>query len=257
MPLHSFSWLLMAAVLLLSACSRDVVISTELPVGANLRPGDTVVLDERELGTVSAIEVTPESNGMTVEISLHPEYAELVQSNAVAFASLEGPPALVLANPSETAAAVASGTRLRGLSAFEAAIWSAGNAAEVFSGIIDQFGQSIINYLESDEWAQTQSEIDAEIAKLAADSQRAAESVAEELKDLFDSINDRAAENAQLLADELTTIKEEIERLEAEGHEQLVAALRRLLEQIEALTPKGQRDTPPDRGDPPENRTVA
>ena len=235
---------LLTTVLLLSACSRDVVVSTDLPDSGDLRPGDGVFLAERRLGTVRAIKATDQPPRAAVEIGLAPEHAALVQSNAVAYLALEGPPSLVLMNPTAAANPVAPGDRLRGLTPLEATIWRAGTAAEAVSGIVDQVSSKIVDYLQSDEWAQTQAEIDAEIARLASDSRQAAQSVVDELQALFDTINDRAADGAQKLADELTAIEAEINRLEAEGHDRLADALRRLRERIEALGPAERERQP-------------
>ena len=114
--------LLATSLLLLTACTYDVPVSTVLEDTGGLRPGDKVYLATREVGTVESIGAAARTPGSTVELALYPEHAELVQSNAVAYVPLKSPPSVVLINPTETAAPVAPGGRLRGLSPLEAAV---------------------------------------------------------------------------------------------------------------------------------------
>ncbi|MEM1436847.1 MAG: MlaD family protein [Pseudomonadota bacterium] len=237
--------LLLAILLLQTACSRDLSVSTVLPASSSLRPGDKVYLADQEVGTVRAIEVSEATSGIAVTIDIEAEQAQRVQSNAVAYTALEGQPALVLSNPSEPADPVAPGGRLRGLSPLEAALWRGGDAAQIVAGIVDQFGRKVADYLKGEEWTQAQAEVEAEIAGLADDSRQAAETVLDTVGALFDTVGDRAAEGANLLADELASIRTEIERLEVEGHEQLATALRRLLERLEKIAqPEAQSPAP-------------
>jgi ABC-type transporter Mla subunit MlaD len=228
---------------MLEGCSRDPTLTARLPIGGDLQQGDSVLMSARQLGTVTRITRNETSPGITVEFSLDAELADRVQSNAFAFLALDGAPALVLANPAEESPPVVSGDQLSGLSPMDAAIWHAGQAAGVFSDMVDQFSQGVVDYLESDHWAQTQAEIETEIAELAAESQQAAEAVVEDLTILFDRLNDEAADSAEQLDDELQAIEGAIEQLRAEGHEQLSTALSRLLEQLKGL--EASPDTEP------------
>jgi hypothetical protein len=227
--------LLPATLLLLSACAREVPVSTVFTDAGGLRPGDKVYLAAREVGSVQRIAATEEIPGYTVEIALYPNHAELVQANAVAYVPLKSPPTVVLVNPTEPAAPVAPGARLRGLTPLEAAVWQAHDAALAASAFIDQLARDIDRYFDSDDWARTRAEIDAEIAKLAADSRTAAERVVEELRLLFESIRDGAPAAGDTLEAEVAAIEAHIARLEAQGHEELVASLRRLLDRLEAM----------------------
>jgi ABC-type transporter Mla subunit MlaD len=229
--------LLATSLLLLAACTRDVAVSTVLEDPGGLRRGDKVYLAAREVGSVESIGVAEQTPGFTVELALYPEHAELVQSNAVAHVPLKSPPSVVLINPTETAEPVAPGGHLRGLSPLGAAVWQAHDAAAAASDFIDLFAQELDGYFESEDWARTRAQIDAEIAQLAADSREAAHRVAEELRLLLESIREDARDGANALGEEVAAIEERIARLEVEGHEALVASLRRLLDQIEAMAP--------------------
>jgi len=55
--------LLLVWLLLLSACSRDVMVSTVLQDTGGLRPGDKVYLASREVGSVERIRVTEQTPG--------------------------------------------------------------------------------------------------------------------------------------------------------------------------------------------------
>ncbi len=244
MTTHLLRALFLITVLMLEGCSRDLTATARLPVGGDLQQGDSVLMSGRQLGTVSKITRNEASPGITVEFSLDAEVADRVQSNAFAFLALDGAPALALANPAEEAPPIASGDQLSGLSTMDAAIWHAGQAAGVFSGMVDQFSQGVVDYLESDHWAQTQAEIESEIAELAADSQQAAEAVVEDLTTLFDTINDQAADSAEQLDDELQAIEGAIEQLRTEGHEQLSTALSKLLEQLKGLEAPPETESP-------------
>jgi len=233
--------LLATSLVLLSACTQDVAVSTVLEDTGGLRPGDKVYLAAREVGSVERIGVAEQTTGFTVELALYPEHAELVQSNAVAHVPLKSPPSVVLINPTEPAARVAPGGRLRGLSPLEAAVWQAHDAAVAASDFIDQFAREIDRYFEGDDWARTRAQIDAELAELAADSREAADRVVEELRLLLESIREDARAGAHALEAEVAAIEQHIARLEAEGHEELVTSLRRLLDQIEAMAPSDQK----------------
>jgi hypothetical protein len=229
--------LLLVWLLLLSACSRDVMVSTVLQDTGGLRPGDKVYLASREVGSVERIRVTEQTPGFTVEFALYPEHAELVQANAVAYLPLKSPPMLMLLNSYERMAPVAPGGRLKGLSPLEAAIWQANDAAVAASDFLEQLGQQVDGYFQSEDWAKTRAQIDAGISKLAADSEATAERIAEDLRLLIESLAENAATGTQALEESATEIEAEIARLEAEGREELANSLRRLLRQIEALEP--------------------
>lgn len=232
-----FRSLLLAGLLLISACSGDIDVSAVFDDTGGLQPGDKVLLAKREVGAVKAIEVVEQAPGFVVELGLYPEHAELIQSNAVAYVPLSSPPTVVLINPTEAATPIAPGGRLRGLSPLEAAMWRANDTAGAVAAVIDQFGRQIDAYFESKDWEQTSAQIEAEIAELASQSSEAAETVVDELERLSASIRDGAAGRAQSLDEELDAIDREVDRLEAEGHKELVSALRRMLGRIEAMTP--------------------
>lgn len=237
--------LLVPVLLLLSACTREVAVSTVLDDTGGLRPGDKVYLAAREVGSVESIGVTELTPGFTVELALYPEHAELVQSNAVAYVPLKSPPSVVLINPTETAAPVAPGAHLKGLSPLGAVVWQAHDAAVAASDFIDQFAREVDGYFESEDWSRTRAQIDAEIAELAADSRDAAYRVVEELRLLFESIRDDASEGAVALKKDVAAIEEHIARLEAEGHNELAASLRRLLDRIKAMAASDGEPSPP------------
>lgn len=230
--------LLVAWAVLLSACTRDVSVSTVLEDTGGLRPGDRVYLASREVGSVDTIQMTGPAPGFTVEFGLYPEHAELIQANAVAYVPLESPPKLVLLNPTEKAAPVAPGGRLKGLSPLEAVIWQATDAAAAASDFMEQFAREVESYFESEDWAEARAQIDAEIAELADDSRATAERIVLELQRLIESIKEDAADGARALKEDTSAIEGDIARLEAEGHEQLAAALRRLFGQLEAMDPR-------------------
>lgn len=229
--------LLVTAMLLLSGCSRDVAVSTVLEDTGGLRPGDKVYLAAREVGSVESVQVTEQTPGLTVELALYPEHAELVQSNAVAYVPLKSPPSVVLINPAEPAPPVAPGGRLKGLSPLEAVVWQAHDAAVSASEAIDQFAREIDRYFESEDWARTRAQIDAELEALAADSRDAADRVVEELRALIDSITEGPAKSRDERDADVAAIERHIASLEADGHKELAASLRRLLDRIEAMAP--------------------
>jgi ABC-type transporter Mla subunit MlaD len=240
-----FSCLLLVVLFLLSGCSRDVMVSTVLEDTAGLRPGDRVYLDSGEVGVVDSIEATEQTPGFTVDFGLYPQNAELIQKNAVAYVPPEGPPMLVLLNPSEPAAPVAPGGRLKGLSPLELAIWQVSDAAGRASSLMEALALRIDNYFESEEWEKARADIDDEISGLAASSRATAEHVAEELQVLIESLTETVAGSANELSEELTRIEEEIATLEMQGHEELAGSLRGLLERIEMMTrPEPDRESP-------------
>lgn len=227
--------------LLLSACTRDVRISTVVDDAEGLRPGDKVYLADREVGSVKSIALAEQTPGVTIELGLYPEHAELVQANAVAYVPLKSPPSVVLLNPSEPAAPVAPGAHLKGLSPLGAVVWQANDAAAAASDLIDQFTRQMEDYFDSEDWARTRAQIDAEIAGLAEDSRDAAERIVEEFRQLLESISEDAPRRTETLDEDVAAIEREIDRLDEEGHKDLAASLRRLLEQIEALAPPEPR----------------
>ena len=117
------------------------------------------------------------------------------------------------------------------------------SAPVIYNGVIyitvyeSLFALELDGYFESEDWARTRDQIDAEIAQLAADSREAAHRVAEELRLLLESIREDARDGAHALEEEVAAIEQRIARLEVEGHEALVTSLRRLLDQIEAMAP--------------------
>jgi len=224
-------------LLLLSACSRDIAVSTVLDDTGGLRPGDKVYLASREVGSVDSVEATKQAPGFTVEFSLYPEHAELIQTNALAYVPLKSPPMLVLLNPTEPAAPVAAGTRLKGLSPFGAAIWQASDAAAAVSDFMEQFAQEVDSYFRSEDWARTRAQIDQEIAELTADSKAAAERIMEEFQRLIELLSQQTAGGAHAARQQVTAIEADIDRLEAQGHGEFATSLRRLLEQIKAMAP--------------------
>jgi len=224
-------------LLFLPACSRDIAISTVLDDTGGLRPGDKVYLESREVGSVDSVEVTKQAPGFTVEFSLYPEHAELIQTNALAYVPLRSPPMLVLLNPTEPAAPVAAGARLKGLSPLGAAIWQASDAAAAVSDLMEQFATEVDSYFGSEDWARTRARIDQEINGLTADSKAAAERIVEEFQRLIESLTRQTADGAHATGQQVTAIEADIDRLEAQGHPELATSLRRLLEQIEAMAP--------------------
>ena len=230
-----FGCLVLAVLLLLSGCSRGIAVSTVLEDSAGLRPGDRVYLDARDVGAVESIEATGRTPGHTVGITLDPAHAELVQRNAVAYVPPESPPMLVLLNPSEMAPPVVAGDRIKGLTPLELAIWQVSDVAGRASSLMEALALRIDSYFESEDWAQTRSEIDEEISGLTADSRATAERVAEELQGLIESMAETATDSASRLGEEVADIEAEIARLETEGHEKLAESLRRLLARIETM----------------------
>ncbi len=228
--------LILVALLLLSGCSRDVTLSTVLEAPEGLRPGDGVYLETREVGSVDEVEVAEQVPGYVIEFSLEPALAPLVQNNAVAYVPVEGPPMLVILNPSETAEPVASGGRLKGLTPLELAIWQVSDAVGRASSLMDVMTDRIESYFESEDWHQTRADIDEEIAGLAASSRSTAERVVTELEGLIESATETAADTSNELGGDIARIEKEIDRLAAEGHSELADSLRRLLERIDALS---------------------
>lgn len=220
---------------LLAGCSRSIAVSTVLEDTGGLRNGDKVYLDAREVGSVGGIEAAAQTPGFTIAVDLYPEHAELVQENAVAYVPLESPPRLVLVNPSQTAAPVTAGGRLKGLSPLELTIWQVSDAASRASSLMEAFALKIDEYFESEEWAETSAQIDEEMAELAASSRASAERVAEELQQLLESLTETAADSANELGDELERIEQDIDELQAEGHDELANSLRRLLERLQSM----------------------
>jgi len=245
------SMLLLA--LLLSACTRDVGISTVVDDAEGLRPGDKVYLAAREVGTVTSVATSEQTPGVTIELGLYPEHAELVQSNAVAYVPLKSPPSVVLLNPAEAAPPVEPGAHLKGLSPLGAVVWQANDAAAAATALVDQFTRQMEDYFESDDWARTRANIDAEIAGLAEDSKHAADRVVEELQQLLEGISEAAPRRAETLDEDTAAIEREIDRLDAEGHHDLAASRRRLLKQVEAWTPPATAS--PDTSTAPETAT--
>ena len=189
--------LILVCLILLSACARDLTVSTVLDDTGGLRPGDKVYLASAEVGAVDRIEVTEMGPGFTVDFHLYPEHAGLVQSNAVAHVPLKSPPTLVLLNPTDPAPAVAPGGRLKGLSPLGVAIWQANEAAAAASDVMEEFAQEIDDYLESEEYSRTRDEIDAEVSRLVAESKAAAERIAEEFRLLAESLMSPESEKDQ------------------------------------------------------------
>jgi hypothetical protein len=240
--LQSWSFLLIA-LLALSACSRDLAISTVLEESGGLRAGDKVYLEAREVGSVASVAQSEGAPGVVVSIGLYPEHAELVQSNAVAYVPLQSPPSVTLVNPLVPAAPVAAGAHLKGLSPLQAALWQVGETATAASAFLDGFARDVDRYFESERWAETQVQIDSAIAELAEESTEAAERIVGELEALFEATREEAAAGAQALEDETAAVEAEIRRLQAEGHAELAASLRRLLAQLEALAPPPETTT--------------
>jgi len=239
------SCLLLLTPLLLPGCSRDVMVSTVLEDSAGLRPGDKVYLESGEVGFVDSIEVTEQTPGFTIDIGLYPQHAELIQEDAVAYVPPEGPPMLRLLNPSEPAAPVAPGDRLKGLTPLELAIWQVSDAAGRASSLVEALALRIDHYFDSEDWEQTRAEIDDEISGLATSSRTTAERVAEELQALVESLTEQAADSASELSEEVARIEAEIARLQAEGHEELADSLRRLLDSIEDMAQPVPDHEPP------------
>ena len=123
---------------------------------------------------------------------------------------------------------MAPGGRLKGLSPLEAAIWQAGDAATAASDFLELLRQKVDGYIQSEDWALTGAQIDAEISELATNSEATAERIVEEVRLLIESLTEDAA----------AEIEAEIARLEAEGREELATSLRRLLKQFARLRVK-------------------
>jgi hypothetical protein len=244
---------LLSSVIVLSACAREVPISTVLEDSGGLRPGDRVYLDSREVGSVSAVVVTEETPGFTVEFGLYPEHAELVQANAIAYVPLRSPPMIVLENPAEKADAVAAGAHLKGLSPMEAAMWQANDAANSASEFMAAFAEKIESYFESEDWQETRAEIDAGMDELASESRTAADRIADAFRELVDTLNEAAARGSATREDEVAAIEQDIAKLKADGHEDLATSLERLLERIESMTPPEEPEEPsPDEATRPQ-----
>jgi ABC-type transporter Mla subunit MlaD len=236
---------------LLSACSRDVTVSTVLAETGGIRPGDVVYLESLAVGVVDSIQVAEQTPGFTVGISLSPEHAELIRKNAVAYVPLTSPPRLKLLNPTEVAPAVLPGDRLKGLSPLEVAVWQAGDAATAAGELAESFARQIDAYFESEEWERARAQFELQIEALAAESHGAAERSFEALEELMASIAGAAAESADRLNEDVSAIEESIAELEAHGQEKLAASLRRLLEQIEKVPESGTMTPEADsEGDP-------
>ncbi len=238
----SFGCVILAALLLLSGCSRDIAVSTVLEDTAGLRPGDKVYLDAREVGAVESIEVAGQTPGFKIGVNLDPAHAKLVQQDAVAYVPPESPPMLVLLNPSEVAPPVVPGDRIKGLTPLELAIWQVSDVVGQASSLMEALALRIDSYFESEYWTQTRAEIDEEFSDLAADSRATAERVAEKLERLIESMAEATTDNTSRLGEEVADIEAQIARLEKEGHEEVAESLRHLLERIEAMAR-------PDRGD--------
>ena len=227
--------LALVPLLLLSACSRDITVTTVLEDPDGLLPGDKVYLDSREVGSIDGIEIAELTPGFMIEIGLNPAPAVLVQKNAVAYVPPEGPPRLVIVNPTETAEPVGSGDRLKGLTPLELAFWQVSDVAGWVSSLMETLAVRIDSYFASEDWQQTRAEIDEEIADLAESSSATAERVAEELQALVESMTETAAGSASELNADIARIEADIVRLEIQGHEELASLLHRLLEQIETM----------------------
>jgi hypothetical protein len=143
---------------------RTVDIEAAFPRSNELRSGDLVLLDGREIGRLGDVRRT-DDGGMIAVLRLAPEEAARVHGEAVAvYTDHPGTRRVEIQNPVRPGKSVAAGSRIRGIgNPLELGAWHAEQALREF-GIasenwledamraVEDLGRNLQQYFDSDEW---------------------------------------------------------------------------------------------------------
>ncbi len=238
------------ALIGLVACQSGVRVQVPFEATVGLKTGDPVVVGDAVAGRVESIGRTDDTAGsVTVTLVLDAARAADLRSGAAAMIVRREDRRQVHLFNSPAGERLQGGETLTGLnSGLEYLSWALEDTVAHTHSTLTLAAQSLHDYLETEQWAQTKREVAAELERLAGtletlghEAQRDFSRFTEELE----KESERAAEHYRALSEDLAAA---ITELHGRGQEQLAESLSRLLQELEAVLrdrllaePKDQR----------------
>lgn len=225
-----------ALVVLLTACGREMTLSVVFDTPAGLDAGSAVYLGDAQVGEVSRLTV---AGGETrAEVSLDPDRIGTLRSGSAALlARRDGRTVIELYNYRPGTEPLKDGGELVGLNnSLEFAAWQAGEALDTGRQTMDEMSRSVTEYFESDAWQRQKENMNRQMEGLSEELGRAYERTDRAYQDFMTDLENEsegARERARESYAELARrLREQIARLREEGNERIVEPLQRLLEDL-------------------------
>lgn len=229
---------------------RSVDVNVTFSDIAQLNTGDPVIFGGTPIGVVDSITVG--DDGKRVILSLDPTKAGIVQSNAVASIA-RGPSSEVrINNPAGAGESVADGGTLMPLaSPLDDAAYQAGKAFSSVQEALQQAANSFNQFVQSDEWKKTQSDIESGLKDLGEQSQSAVNDIGSGVEKMMRDLEQQSGETLKDAEKHFGDIEKKLHEYGKDGQSDVINSINRLLESLKSAMEGAQRDlSSGKRGDP-------
>lgn len=168
-------------VLLLTACSNDVTVTTTLNSTRDVEEGASVYLDEKVVGEVVDVD---RAEGQTIlKIELDEESRVAIKQNAaVVINRLKANAPIEIYNQKTEANSIQDGQELKGLdSMFQLGAWMVGDSLDMGADALTGYVSAFQKYLQGDNWQQDKAQITEQAQQVATAAEAVVKQAGEEV----------------------------------------------------------------------------
>lgn len=250
-PMRSTALMVGAALFAtaLAGCSmkedkRTVDVNVTFKDIAQLKTGDPVVFGGTRIGAVNSIKAGDE--GQQVVLSLESNKAGIVQSNAAAAIARGEVSEVRISNPAGSGESVADGGTLKPLaSPLDEAAYQAGKAFSSVQEALQQAANSFNEFIQSDEWKTTQSDIESSLQDLGKQSQSAVNDIGAGVEQMMRDLEQQSGKTLKDAEKHFGDIEEKLQEYGKDGQKDVINSINRLLESLKSAMEGAQRDLSP------------
>lgn len=200
---------------------------------AQLKTGDPVVFGGTQIGVVESIRAG--DDGQQVVLSLEANKAGIVQSNAAAAIARGQTSEVRISNPAGTGESIADGGTLKPLaSPLDEAAYQAGKAFSSVQEALQQAANSFNEFIQSEDWKKTQSDIESSLQDLGKQSQSAVNEIGAGVEQMMRDLEQQSGKTLKDAEKHFGDIEEKLQEYGKDGQKDVINSINRLLESLKS-----------------------